>query len=220
MYRSRVDDKAVIIPDMARDIKSQILERVDERLEKLGISPRAASIKANGTPDIIRNWKTKEVLPRIDTLVQLARALDVTPEWLAFGAGEEATQAVPLISWVSAGAFGAADPVHDLDDATRITVTDLPEGDWVALRVTGDSMDRISPPDSIILVNRSDKKLVANACYIVQDADGSATYKRYRPNPDRFEPVSTNTAHEPLFPDPGNMPAIFGRVGRTLLSLY
>lgn len=220
MYRSKLLGLAVIIPDMARDIKSQILERVDDRLQKLGISSRAASLKANGTPDVIRNWKTKEVLPRIDTLAQLARALDVTPEWLAFGAGNEASHSVPLISWVSAGAFGEADAVHDFEDATRVTATDLPDGDWVALRVTGDSMDRISPPDSIILVNRRDKKLVANACYILQDGEGSATYKRYRPSPDRFEPVSTNTAHEPLFPDQGNMPAIFGRVGRTLLSLY
>lgn len=205
---------------MANDLKSQILERVDERLEKLGMSPRAASVRANGTPDIIRNWKSKDVLPRIDTIIQLARALDVTPEWLAFGAGEEAATSVPLISWVSAGAFGQADAVDDVDDAERITVADLRPGEWVALRVEGDSMDRISPPDSIILVNLDDRKLVANACYILQDADGSATYKRYRPNPDRFEPVSTNDSHQTLFPDPGNMPQIFGRVGRTILSLY
>lgn len=220
MYRFSSAGEAVIIPDMAKDIKSQILERVDERLKKLQMSARAASIRANGTPDIIRNWTAKDVLPRIDTLIQLARALDTTPEWLAFGAGEEASKSVPLISWVSAGSFDHADAVHDLSNATRITVTDLNAGDWVALQVSGDSMDRISPPDSIILVNRSDTRLVANACYIVQDIDGSATYKRYRPSPDRFEPVSTNDSHEPLFPDPGNMPRIFGRVGRTILDLY
>lgn len=220
MYRSFVADNAVIIPPMANDLKSQILERVDERLEKLGISPRAASVRANGTPDIIRNWKSKDVLPRIDTIMQLARALDVTPEWLAFGAGEEAATSVPFISWVNAGAFGHAEAVHDWEDAPRLTVADLPDGNWVALKVEGDSMDRISPPDSIILVNVTDRKLVANACYILQDADGSATYKRYRPSPDRFEPVSTNSAHQALFPDAGNMPQIFGRVGRTILSLY
>lgn len=205
---------------MAKDVKSQILERVEERLKKLGLSARAASIRANGSADVIRNWQKKDVLPRLDTLVDLARALDVTPEWLAFGAGEEANQSVPLISWVSAGTFGQVDPVDDIEHATRITVADLPKGDWVALKVTGDSMDRISPPDSIILVNRADRKLVANACYIVQNDDGCATYKRFRPSPDRFEPVSTNAAHEPIFPDRGNMPRIFGRVGRTILSLY
>jgi SOS-response transcriptional repressor LexA len=205
---------------MAKDLKSQILERVEQRLKKLRISARAASLAAGGSADIIRNWQNKPALPRIDTLAQMARALDVTPEWLTFGVGEDVTQTIPLISWVSAGGMSLADTVQDVEDARRIVVADLPDGDWVALKVEGDSMDRISPPDSTIVINRRDKKLVANGCYIFHDVDGSASYKRYRPSPDRFEPVSTNPVHQPLFPDPGNMPAIFGRVGRTLLDLY
>lgn len=78
-------------------------------------------------------------------------------------------------------------------------------------------MDRISPPDSMIIVNRRDKRLVANACYVIADGDGGATYKRYRPDPMRFEPVSTNPAHEPMFPD--HEPTIIGRVRRTILDM-
>jgi SOS-response transcriptional repressor LexA len=79
-------------------------------------------------------------------------------------------------------------------------------------------MDRISPPDSTIFVDRRDKLLVPNGLYVIADTDGNATYKRFRPGPPkRFEPVSSNKDLEPLFPD--NDPMIVGRVKRTQLDM-
>lgn len=123
---------------------------------------------------------------------------------------------VPLVSWVSAGAL---DREHIADDLLgKIVVADLPAGDWIALRVNGTSMDRISPPESIIFVDRHDTKLVGNACYVIDDGEGNATYKRYRPGPPpRFEPVSTDPANEPIFFD--NEPRVIGRVRRTILNM-
>lgn len=78
-------------------------------------------------------------------------------------------------------------------------------------------MDRISPPGSVIFINTKDKRLIANALYVIADEEGNATYKRYRPGPPpRFEPVSTNSNLEPIFPE--NEPAIIGRVRRTMLD--
>lgn len=124
------------------------------------------------------------------------------------------TTIVPLVAWVSAGAL-AADNFTD-EALGMMRVADLPPGDWVALRVSGTSMDRISPPDSIIVVNRRDKTLVANACYVIADANGDATYKRYRPDPMRFEPVSTQS-HDTIFPDQD--PLIIGRVRRSMIDM-
>lgn len=92
-----------------------------------------------------------------------------------------------------------------------------PKGQWIALRVDGDSMDRISPPGSLIFVNLADRRLVTNACYIITNADGEATYKRFRASPPRFEPVSTNPAHEPIFPD--GEPVVLGRVRRSIIDM-
>lgn len=148
------------------------------------------------------------------------RAFGVDPGWLLFDGKQDPAldfgpTDVPLLSSISAGAMMRDDLI---DEAIRIlTFTDLPPGDWFALRVDGDSMDRISPPESIILVNRKDKRLVTNACYVIADAQGNATYKRYRPNPDRFEPVSSNPKHEPIFPD--NDVPVVGRVRRTMLDM-
>lgn len=126
-----------------------------------------------------------------------------------------ATVVVPVVAWVSAGALSNE---HYVDEVIRReTIASLGPGDWIAFIVEGDSMDRISPPDSIIVVNRAEKRLVANACYVVGDLEGNSTYKRYRPSPPRFEPVSTNPAHEPIFPE--NDPVIVGRVRMSLLKM-
>lgn len=158
----------------------------------------------------------------------------VSLEWLLTGRGDPRPRpastrqvddqpgiSAPLISWVSAGALKTPDAVIDLDDAERVYAPGLdPKGDWIALRVEGDSMDRISPPESLIFVDRKDRRLVTNACYVIADVEGGeATYKRFRSNPDRWEPVSTNTAHEAMFPAKGHAPVIIGRVKKTVLDM-
>ncbi len=149
-----------------------------------------------------------------------AKAYRVSEAWLLTGEGRGPTSKqgpveVPLLSWVSAGDLLRDDVVDEILGTVRLD--DLPPGDWIALRVQGDSMDRISPPESIILVNRGDKVLVPNACYVIEDQDGNATYKRYRPNPARFEPVSANKDLDAIFIE--NEPIIVGRVRRSILDM-
>lgn len=153
-------------------------------------------------------------------LPALAQALGVgvhelDPSYTPDAAGVP-TINVPYLAWVSAGAMMREDISDEALGVLR--VADLPaSGDWIALKVVGDSMDRISPPDSIIFVDRKEKRLVPNACYVIADDDGNATYKRYRSSPTRFEPVSTNDKHEPIFPD--NDPIIVGRVRRSVIDM-
>lgn len=160
-----------------------------------------------------------------------ARAFRVSLQWLNFGIGSPddpyiddtpATISVPLISWVSAGAMQAPDVVQEIDSAPRVHAADLdPKGEWIALRVPTDSMDRISPPDSIIFVNLRDKRLVSNACYVIADAEtGETSYKRFRSNPARWEPVSTNLSHEPMYLDEmDGEPTVIGRVKRSMIDM-
>ncbi|BAQ18347.1 hypothetical protein GL4_2914 [Methyloceanibacter caenitepidi] len=69
-------------------------------------------------------------------------------------------------------------------------------------------------------MDRKDKRLIANACYVITDGEsGDATYKRYRPDPARWEPVSTNAEHEPIYVTEDSKPTVVGRVRRTLLDM-
>ena len=124
--------------------------------------------------------------------------------------------AVPLISWVSAGQLTEQTAVTDLGDYPKFHAADLPPGEWVALRVDGSSMNKISPPDSIVLVNTADTNLVANGLYIVADETGQATYKRYEPekNPP-FQPASYKDVEPPHFE---GVVRVIGRVRRSIID--
>lgn len=164
--------------------------------------------------------KNPNSIPRGQTLVLLAKALETTPEYLLTGNGAPADGPVegqiPVVTWVSAGKLTREESQQDV--IGYATGGDLdPRGQWIALRVEGDSMDRISPPGSLIFVNLGDRRLVPNACYIIVNSDGEASYKRFRANPPRFEPVSTNPTHEAIFPD--GDPAVIGRVRRSIIEM-
>ncbi len=154
-----------------------------------------------------------------DWIAGIAHALRVEPSDLLHDPAHRspARKQIPLVSWVNAGAFKDVDQALPTDEFPQIEIAGLPDGDWFALTVEGDSMDRISPPGSIILVNRRDRKLVPNACYVIANEAGEATYKRYRPSPERFEPVSVRSDLDPIFPD--GAVAVIGRVRRSILEM-
>lgn len=179
--------------------------------EKADVSQQLISRLENGLD------RTTKKLPEI------ARALEVSVYELDENfAGEESVISAPLISWVSAGQIEVPE-VPDFDPANpppRRAAVGLDVGEWIALKVVGDSMDRISPPDSIIFVDLKDRRLVANACYVIRDEqDGGSSYKRYRPSPARWEPVSTNKKWKPYLVKGDRGPAVIGRVKRTVLDL-
>ena len=154
-------------------------------------------------------------------LPDLAHALgvlvsDLDPAYEVDAAPVEIT-IVPRLPWVSAGDWWLPEQIMEGDDLPTLAVADLPNGDWVAVQVNGSSMDRISPPGSIIIIDRRDKKLVQNGCYVIADEEGRATYKRYRPSPARFEPVTFTEGHETIFPK--GPVTVIGRVRRSIIDM-
>ncbi|PRX09997.1 UNVERIFIED_ORG: SOS-response transcriptional repressor LexA [Martelella mediterranea] len=145
-----------------------------------------------------------------------AKAFRISEGWLLTGDGDAPGPAIPLVSLVSAGKLEQPNGYIPSDEFVTVPAGGLPAGDWIALRVEGDSMDDYSPPGSIIFVNRRERDPVDGGFYVVCTDDGEATYKRYRANPERLEPQSSNKAHETIFPQ-GSL-TIIGRVRRTMLD--
>ena len=119
---------------------------------------------------------------------QYARRFGVSLEWLLTGRGQMERRPAqpdlrseelasgfdgrheplgpPLVAWVNAGKFA---DVNSQLPARRLkldVIRDLGSGDFFATKVEGDSMDRVSPPGSIIIVDRNDKVLVSGKCYV------------------------------------------------------
>lgn len=207
----------------------EILERIDKRLAAVGLSESRAATLAGLSDSAIRNMRRavrdgKDRGASIKTIEAIAPILNTSSAWLLEGTGSEEgvytpnnILDVPLISWISAGELSHQDAAVHLEDYPTIPAINLPDGDWIALRVSGASMNKISPPDSIILVNRQDKRLVTNACYVIADEAGQATYKRYRPNDEPpFQPASYDNIPAPRLE---GMIKVIGRVRRSIIDM-
>jgi SOS-response transcriptional repressor LexA len=207
---------ALVTNCQAMDVKGKFPNGLRKIMEEIGIGVSALSRELGTSRQNVQRWQDQSRKIPPDFAAKIAEKFDRTVEEVTFPPGTKGvTQRVRVLSLIKAGTM-SKDEVRDADIGS-IVVSGLAKGDWIAFKVEGDSMDRISPPDSIIFVNRREKRPVPNACYVVTDAEGNSTYKRFRPDPPRFEPVSTNLNHQPIYPNESL--GIVGRVRRTILEM-
>lgn len=125
---------------------------------------------------------------------------------------------VPMLSWVSAGSLADAQTQIPVEDVPLLAFADLGRGNFFALKVVGDSMDRLSPESSVIVINRDDRLLVPDKPYVFSRR-GETTYKLWQPDPPHLSPFSTNPSHKPIFVRGKKDFEVIGRVKRTVLDL-
>lgn len=206
-------------------------------MEYRGLKPKDIQTKTGAGKDLEWKWRkqdnfpTEEYLALLLDLFQTERECLFSPPPGKKGEGKDGAfhraasddllsraptvVEAPLIAWVSAGQLMSDSAI---DEAIGTAKAVLGPGDWIALRVEGESMDRISPPGSIIFVDRSDKRLSNGGFYVIDDGEGQSTYKRFVAGEEmRFEPVSKNKELLAIYPD--NEPTIVGRVKLTMLDL-
>lgn len=121
---------------------------------------------------------------------------------------------VPLISWVQAGRLTETVEPSDFGDVRDRVVVPYRRESLFALEVRGGSMNRIAPSGSLIVVDYYDRELADGKCYIFR-VGGETTFKRYRANPARLEPDSSEPGHDTIFPQDGI--EVVGRVGRVVI---
>lgn len=125
-------------------------------------------------------------------------------------------RAVPVISWVQATAWSPDVASIDPGAYDDVIYHASNRVHLIALKVNGDSMDRIASCGSMIIVDTNDLELRDKSYYIFRRA-GSTTFKRWRDAPPRIEPYSTNPEHETTFVD-GDVEVI-GRVIEVITRL-
>lgn len=183
-------------------------------MERRNVGPTELARSAETSKQNIQRWADGDRQLDPSWAERLAPLLGTTPEELIFPHRHQLTIQVPLISWVSAGRLTTVDCVTSVDIERYLTTVDLPTGDWIALEVRGDSMDRIAPDGAFIVVNRSEKHLIDGKYYVFGAENGEATFKRYRANPPRLQPYSFNPDHETIYPKDGM--GVVGRVRRVI----
>ncbi len=179
---------------------TELRDRIEHRLKQIRKSARRASMDGGLHRDAIRNiLRTKSKNPRRDTLEGIARGLSWSLEELLELPGhrnvsriEQPVFDVPLISWVEAGALEETADPYETGHAEEYVAVTHKRSTLIALRVHGASMNRVAPEGSVIIVDYADKTLISGQYYVVK-LDGEATFKRYRSEPARLEPDSTES---------------------------
>ena len=144
-------------------VMATLTERIQSRLEAIGLSARAASLKAGLSADAIRNvQRGGSSSPRFETISALARALECNTMYLTGEADEPGEAApevggefqLPVLFTVAAGAWRENDD-HNQDHPRMAPAQRLPPYDawpqWLE-EVEGDSMNRMIPPGSLVHV--------------------------------------------------------------------
>ncbi len=186
---------------------SILIERIQQRLDALEITAAEASKKSGMLPDTIRNILVgRTQSPRVKTLEALTVGLECPLDFLlghknVVEPPEEmiATLTIPVVDWVEAGSFSqTTEPYTPGSRGQEITVTcDITT--LYGLVVKGNSMNRVAPDGSTIIVDYSRRELTPGKYYVIEN-DSGASFKRYRSDPDRFEPDSTEQ-HDTIFPN-------------------
>lgn len=163
------------------------------RMEK-GWSLQELATKANTTaPQIMKLERSHRKLD-LDWLDRLAAAFGVDPLFL-MGADTKTAglTMVPVVGRIAAGNWQEA--VEDPIGIIPVPDTMMKGPKTFALRPDGDSMNLIIPENGWVLVNPEDGDLRDGKIYAVMNGEGETTLKRYRAEPARLEPCSTNPAH-------------------------
>lgn len=67
-----------------------------------------------------------------------------------------------------------------------------------ALKVVGDSMNRIAGEGATIIIDPTERDLYERWLYVVRNGDGEVTFKQYLERPARLVPCSTNPEHKEI----------------------
>ncbi|OCK08635.1 phage repressor like transcriptional regulator, XRE family [Thalassospira sp. KO164] len=205
-----------------REFYENLLDRAPvnniRKLRKLrGWSQGELAERVSGTTSQISRLENGNLQLTMKWLETISNALNCKPYQLISNVQE--TVKIPIIGWVSAGAFTNSETVaiEEMSYHDTIECAGVDPNSCFALRINGDSMNLIAPEGSTIIVDVSRKDPVDKKFYVVANNGGEATFKQFKSDPPRLEPCSTNPQHETLFPQ-GEI-LIVGRVIRVIHDL-
>ena len=103
---------------------------------------------------------------------------------------------IPLIDWVSAGAF--KDLITSQVEGDTILYNGNAQGKF-ATRVSGNSMNKVAPEGAILIVDVNRRELIDGKYFIFgNDVTGENTFKMFKNEPKRLVPCSHDDGYETI----------------------
>lgn len=126
----------------------------------------------------------------LEWIERLSKALGVPPVQLMTDAPGHHLVMIPVVGRISAGNWKEAVEQADI----YITPPGVPAHAF-ALQADGDSMDLLVADGGYVIIDPNLADLRDGKVYAVMSGDGETTLKKYRADPARLEPCSSNPAH-------------------------
>ncbi len=147
------------------------------------------------TKGTIAKLENRAMALSLDYILGIAQALGAHPAEIIDGSAGSNGRKVPVLGAVAAGNWREAIGFSD----ETITIPDSLRGpNLFALRVDGDSMDRVVPDGGLAVIDPDDLSLIDGRIYVVCNSSHETTMKRYRASPASLIPVSNNPSHKPI----------------------
>ncbi|WP_181008539.1 LexA family protein [Sphingomonas montanisoli] len=182
------------IDGIKQAMKAQGIKQV-RLANELGLTPDQVSKAMHGT--------RRFTAPEMDIIRRL-----LGEDQRASVPGAMDTRRIPVIGSVAAGNWREA--IQEPLGTIPMPEEDMPS-DAVALRVVGDSMDKVIGDGGIVVFVPSDRALYPDRYYVVLNAEGETTFKQFQADPARLVPCSTNPKHKDIMIHEGDF-QIVGRV--------
>lgn len=194
-------------PDSPPEAAS-IGERIRWARKRAGLNQAKLAERLGVSQPAVANWESGVHDPRRVVLAKLADALGAPLDWLADGARSpverdthaaaaylrRALRHTPIIRYRHATRF-LETPFPDPHDFAEdyIPVTTNSQAVF-ALFVSDEAVDLAFPQDSLVVIDYADRR-PADGAFCLAAPFNYPILRRWRENPDRFEPQSSNPQH-------------------------
>jgi len=190
---------------------ASIGERIRQARKAGGLNQSDLAERVGVTQPAVANWESGVHDPRRLMLAKLAEALSVPMEWLAEGARSATErdkhaaaaylrrplQHTPVISFRDAARFianPAADPHSMAEDYIPITAG---SNKVFAIFLSDQAVDLAFPKDSLVVIDYSDRR-PTDGMFCLAAPFGFPLLRRWRSDPPRLEPASSDPSHRTL----------------------
>ncbi len=163
-----------------------------------GVAPTAVCVAIGLQKSAFSNWDETSV-PRQSTLVKLADYFNVSVDYL-LGKDEPPTNKkvlkVPVYGKIAAGV--PIEAIEDIEDYEELNPENYAPGDYIALKIQGQSMEPRMMSGDVVIVRLQDNVETGDTAVVLIEGS-EATCKKIKKTPEGIYLLPTNPAYDPMF---------------------
>lgn len=185
------------MPNRTKIINDSIGGRIKQLRQSRSITQKELSEMLYKSESTVRMWELGKSEPDLEMLKKIANFFNVSVDYLLNdGLITKRGVKIPVFGNVAAGI--PIDAITDIEDYEEITEELAASGEYVALKIKGDSMEPKMSEGDVVIV-RVQPTIESGEIAIVLINGDNATCKKVKKTEEGIMLISLNSAYEPMF---------------------